>query len=74
MYTNIDTDYVLPIISEYVQDEMAQQKFKHYDVEALIKSLKIVMRNSVFLASDLFTRMISGITMDTPPPPICISL
>jgi hypothetical protein len=67
MYTNIDTNRALAYISSYSLYHAAE--FEFYYVEALIKALKIFMKNSIFTFSDAYWRQDSGTAMGTPPAP-----
>jgi hypothetical protein len=64
MYTNIDTDHALIVISDFLRRHPA---YNDMAVEPIIKALEIVMRNNVFRFGDTFWLQISGSAMGTPP-------
>ena len=66
MYTNIDTNIALARISAYLRLDSTKQQFTHYDPEALIAALEIVMRKNIFRFGDLYLTQIMGTAMGIP--------
>lgn len=66
MYTNIDTDACIDIMSKYLRDNASRFT---YDAEALIDAIVIVMRNNICNFGDIIQRQIKGIAMGMPPAP-----
>ena len=66
MYTNIDTDACIEVLTEYL---IANEHKFTYNAGALIDAIIIVMRNNVCRFSDLVQRQIKGIAMGMPPAP-----
>ena len=68
MYTNIQTEPALQVISAYLRS-MEDVKFDHYDADALIDALEIVFRNNYFKLGDTFWQQQSGTGMGISPAP-----
>jgi hypothetical protein len=66
MYTNIDTDACIEILSKYLRDNASRFE---YDAEALIDAIVIVMRNNICNFGDIIQRQIRGVAMGMPPAP-----
>ncbi|KAL7555112.1 hypothetical protein ACHAWF_018738 [Thalassiosira exigua] len=58
MYTNIDTNITLAQIAAFLRLETTKSKFRHYDPEALIAALEIVMHKNIFCFGDLYLTQI----------------
>ena len=69
MYQNIDTDTAMLTISQHLRDINTKTQYPHYNAEALIAALEIVMRNNIFRFGDLYCKQESGTAMGTPPAP-----
>lgn len=67
MYTNIDTDFALTIIEEFIEEHEA--KFPDLQFRALIPALHLVMKNMVCVFGDLHFKQLKGTAMGTPPAP-----
>ncbi|KAL7547674.1 hypothetical protein ACHAWF_010952 [Thalassiosira exigua] len=73
---NIDTNIALARIATFLRRESTKQKFDHYDPEALIAALEIVMRKNIFHFGNLYLTQICGTAMGIPcmktsSPPTC---
>ena len=68
MYTSIDSDACLEVISEYLRRPQVQQQFG-YDADCLIEALGIVLRSNVMKFGDVVVKQISGVAMGVPPAP-----
>jgi len=66
MYPNISTPLAMARIAPYLRDPATQAKFDHYNPEALIRALEIVMYNSIIKFGDIYRRQTSGTMMGTP--------
>ncbi|KAL7524256.1 hypothetical protein ACHAWF_000881 [Thalassiosira exigua] len=73
MYTNIDTNIALARIAAFLRRELTQQKFDHYDPEALIAALEIVMYKNIFRFG-LYLTQICGTAMGIPCAPYWATL
>jgi len=67
MYTNINTDAAMAVISTFVIEK--QYDSPHYHAETLIRALEIVMRDNIVKFNDKYARQISGTAMGKPPAP-----
>jgi len=67
MYTNINTDAAMAVISSFIIYK--HKDFAHYHAETLIRALEIVMRNNIVKFNDKYARQISGTAMGKPPAP-----
>ena len=68
MYTNIQTEPALLVISNYLR-EHDNKTFRHYNATALIEALNIVFRNNIIKFGDTYWRQISGTGMGISPAP-----
>jgi hypothetical protein len=64
MYTNIDTNHALQVISGFLR---YHSFCKDVNAEPIIKALEIVMQNNIFKFGDTFWIQYSGCAMGTPP-------
>lgn len=66
MYTNIDTEAYIAVLSEYL---VTNEHCFNYNAGALVDAIIIVMRNNICRFSDLVQCQIKGIAMGMPPAP-----
>jgi hypothetical protein len=64
MYTNIDTNHALEVISQYLRHS---PQCLDIDPEPIICALEIIMRNNLFKFGDTHWLQITGTAMGTPP-------
>lgn len=64
MYTNIDTDHAMLVISGYLRLHRPVD-----NVEAIITGLDLLMRNNIFKFGDTYWHQLTGTAMGTPPAP-----
>jgi hypothetical protein len=64
MYTNIDTDHALTVISKYLR---SHPHCHDVGAEPIICALEIIMRNNLFKFGDTHWLQITGTAMGTPP-------
>jgi hypothetical protein len=64
MYTNIDTDHALQVISKFLRES---DHCIDVDAEPIICALEIIMRNNLFKFGDTYYLQITGTAMGTPP-------
>jgi hypothetical protein len=64
MYTNIDTDHALQVISDFLRNHRLCDDI---DAEPIICGLELVMRNNVFRFGDTYWLQLMGCAMGTPP-------
>jgi len=70
MYTNINTDHCLQILSTHLQKKEIRRKF-NYDSTTLITALEIVLRGNIMKFGSMYAEQIKGIAMGLcPAPPI----
>ena len=71
MYTKIDIDDCITRISTFLLDPQTQAQFPHYDPEALIEAIEIVMQNNRIRFGDIIVKQLVGVAMGmSPAPPI----
>ena len=70
MYTNINTDHALLVITEWL-DDMEEQGLlpAAFPTKAVIEAMELVMRNNVFVFGDLYFLQLIGTAMGTQLPP-----
>jgi DNA-binding MarR family transcriptional regulator len=64
MYTNIDTDHALPVISNFLR---YSSHCSDIDAEPIICALELIMRNNMFKFGDTYWLQTTGTAMGTPP-------
>ncbi|KAL7545881.1 hypothetical protein ACHAWF_009235 [Thalassiosira exigua] len=74
MYTNIDTEECIARLEDYLMDPITQSTFSHYSAEALVKAIKIIMRNNRMKFGDVIVRQLIGIVMGMAPAPTIVNL
>ena len=74
MYTKIDTEDCIRRLSNYLRLPSTQRDFPHYHPEALIKALKIIMRNNRMRFNDIIVKQLVGIAMGMSPAPTIANL
>ena len=67
MYTNIPTDFALNRIGNYLREDPYANK--HLNIPAVMKALRLIMKNNVFLFGDCAYHQQQGTAMGTPPAP-----
>lgn len=71
MYTKIDIDDCIARLSAFLLDPQTQAQFPHYNAEALIEAIEIVMRNNRMRFGDIIVKQLIGVAMGmSPAPPI----
>jgi len=71
MYSNINSEACLEVLTEYLRRADTKKRFPHYNPEALIEAIAIVLRSNVMKFGDIFVRQITGVAMGiNPAPPI----
>lgn len=71
MYTKIDIDDCIARLSTFLLDPQTQAQFPHYDADALIEAIEIVMRNNRMRFGDIIVKQLIGVAMGmSPAPPI----
>jgi hypothetical protein len=65
MYTNIDTDHALLVISQFLRTHPLCQTI--YDIESVNRGLEILMRNNIFKFGNTYWLQLEGTAMGTPP-------
>ncbi|KAL7523170.1 hypothetical protein ACHAXR_000053, partial [Thalassiosira sp. AJA248-18] len=66
MYTNIDTDHALEVISEWLFEMRAADKLPPgFPLEAVIEAMELVMKNNIFSWGDLYFLQLLGTAMGT---------
>ena len=65
MYTNIDTDHALRVLSKFLRTHSLCRDVTNK--EAIIEALEIVMRNNIFQFGDTYWIQRCGTAMGTPP-------
>ena len=72
MYSNIDSKACLEVLTEYLRRDETRRKF-HYNPDALIEAISIVLESNVMKFGDIFVRQTSGVAMGiNPAPPLAI--
>lgn len=72
MYTNIDSNAALEVLSEYLRRPEVMSKFD-YNADCLIEAIAIVLRSNIIKFGDIFARQKKGVAMGIcPAPPIAI--
>ena len=66
MYTNIDTEAALTVISAFMIDPETIKEYTHYNAATLIAALEIVMRNNILRFGDKYAKQLSGTAMGKP--------
>jgi hypothetical protein len=74
MYTNIDTDHALTVISTFLRTDHRLAGIQSLNINALIAGLGIIMRHNVFCFGDTFWVQQNGTAMGTPPAPMYATL
>jgi len=69
MYTNIDTDHALSVITRHLRSTVVD-----INVDALLEGLSIVMRNNIFQFGTTYWLQNTGTAMGTPPAPMYATL
>ncbi|KAL7493317.1 hypothetical protein ACHAWT_002399 [Skeletonema menzelii] len=69
MYSNIDSEACLAVMTEYLKKEDTRKRFPHYHPDALIEAISIVLRSNVMKFGDIFVRQITGVAMGINPAP-----
>ena len=69
MYTSINTNHAMRLISNHLRLCEATSKEKNIPAAALIEGLNILMRCNAFRFGDTYWRQLSGTAMGTPPAP-----
>jgi hypothetical protein len=64
MYTNIDTNHALSVISDFLRHSPI---CRDSDADPIIRALEIIMRNNLFKFGDTYWLQITGTAMGTPP-------
>ena len=64
MYTNIDTEHAIRVISAWL-DSLSDQLPLDFPVNAVKEAMKIVMRNNIFEWGDIYFRQLLGTAMGT---------
>ena len=70
MYTNINTDHALIIISHFL---CTSPLYSDLSTEPIIEALNIVMKNNIFQFGDTYWKQILGVAMGAPPA-CCIAM
>jgi hypothetical protein len=65
MYTNIDTDHALQVISAFLRTHPLCQNI--YNIESVNRGLAILMRNNLFKFGNTYWLQLEGTAMGTPP-------
>ena len=67
MYTNIDTDHAIEVISEWLDNLATQIYAKHpnFPIEAIKEAMELVMRNNIFEWGDMYFLQLLGTAMGT---------
>ena len=68
MYSNINSDACLIVMTEYLRKETTKKKFK-YHPDALIEAIGIILRSNVMKFGDIFVKQTSGVAMGICPAP-----
>jgi hypothetical protein len=68
MYSNIDSNACLLVLTEYLRRDETRRKF-NYNPDALIEAISIVLRSNVMKFGDIFVRQTSGVAMGINPAP-----
>ena len=63
MYSKIDTEDCISRLTTFLLQPATQARFKHYNAEALIKAIKLVMRNNRMRFGDIIVKQLVGIAM-----------
>ena len=71
MYTNIDTDHALQMISQFLKHKTRLTK---KDSTLLIDATTLVMKNNIFQFDDTYWIQLQGTAMGTPPAPMYATL
>jgi hypothetical protein len=74
MYTNINTQEAIALISTYLRSSESPCFTTGIDPEAVIAAIKIVMSHNVFKFGDTFWIQLQGTAMGTPPAPMYATL
>ena len=74
MYTNIDTDKCIAIISEFLKRPATYMKFQHYPSNTLIEALVLVTKNNRMRFGDILLKQLTGIAMGMSPAPTIANL
>ena len=72
MYTNINTNKAITIISKYLRDN--EHLFMDIPINALIEALSLTMKNNIFRFGDTTWLQLTGTAMGTPPAPAYATL
>ena len=67
MYTNIDTEHALHVLSEFFRTDPFCTELEGFDADTTIEALRLVMSRNVFKFGDTFWHQLSGTAMGTPP-------
>ena len=70
----IDIDDCIARLSAFLLDPQTQAMFLHYDAEALIEAIEIVMRNNRMRFGDIIVRQLVGVAMGMSPAPSIANL
>jgi hypothetical protein len=72
MYTNIETNHAMQVITTYFEEHEAPGS--DFPTEALLAALDIIMKNNVFKFEDTYWLQLTGTAMGTPPAPMYATL
>eukprot|EP00984_Skeletonema_dohrnii_P027261 scaffold16757_cov168-Skeletonema_dohrnii-CCMP3373.AAC.3 len=62
MYSNINSEACLKVMTEYLQRDSTRKRFT-YNPDALIEAIEIILRSNVMKFGDIFVQQISGVAM-----------
>lgn len=69
MYSNIDSKACLEVMTAYLRRDDTREKFPHYNPDALIEAISIVLSSNVMKFGDIFVKQITGVAMGINPAP-----
>jgi hypothetical protein len=73
MYTNIDTEHALDVISDWLHTSPIPNQ-ANVNINALLAGLRLIMSYNVFCFGDTFWHQLTGTAMGTPPAPMYATL
>ncbi len=70
MYTNIDTDHALQVISNWLDElassgKLASNGLSSFPIAAIKEALSLVMKNNIFEFGDMYFKQLTGTAMGT---------
>ena len=69
MYTNINSEYCITCVSDFLLSVIQTTKCRYYSSRALIEAIKNVMLNTRIRSGDIIVRQLRGIAMGMSPAP-----